>query len=87
MNEAVFILCAVMSVGCSLMLLRGYRARGNRLLLWCALTFGFIALNNIFLCVDLLVYPEADLDGPFWRNLLSATAGSLLLYGLIGEIA
>lgn len=87
MNEFIFILVALMSVGCSIVLARGYRSTGNRLLLWCAFSFAFLALNNIFLCVDLLLYANVDLSGPLWRNLLSACAGCLLLFGLIGEIA
>lgn len=87
MNESIFILVALMSIGCSVVLFRGYRATRNRLLLWCALSFAFLALNNVFLCVDLLLYANIDLNGPLWRNLLSAGAGALLLFGLIGEIA
>jgi len=87
MGEAIYILCAVMSVICSIALLKGYWSSGNRLLFWGGLCFGFLALNNIFLCVDLLVFPTMDLQGPLWRNSLSSVAGLLLLFGLIGEIA
>jgi hypothetical protein len=87
MSEVIFILCALMSVVCSLALARGYRDSKTKLLFWGALCFGFLALNNIFLCIDLLVFPTVDLNGPLWRNLLSAIAGGLLLFGLIGEIA
>jgi hypothetical protein len=87
MSETVFILCALMSFVCSIALMRGYRESRSKLLFWSGLCFGFLALNNIFLCVDLLLFPGMDLDGPIWRNLLSAIAGMLLLYGLIGELA
>jgi hypothetical protein len=87
MAETVYVLCALLSVICAVSLYRGYRSSRNRLLLWSALCFGFLAANNIFLCVDVILLPLLELHGPFWRNLLSATAGSLLLYGLILELS
>lgn len=86
MAEAVYLLCAVLSLGCAAMLLRGYLNSKSRLLLWSALCFGFIAANNTFLFIDLAMLPELDLHGPFWRNLLSASGGSVLLFGLIWEL-
>lgn len=86
MAESVFILCAIMSIICTLALTMGYRKSGNRLLLWSALCFLLLAINNSFLCFDLLVLPTVNLDGPFWRNLLTAASGILLLAGLITEI-
>lgn len=86
MAETVYGLCALMSVVCAIMLFRGYRATRTQLLLWSSLCFGFVALNNIFLFFDLVVFPDLDLHGPFWRNFLGATAGSLMLFGLIWEV-
>lgn len=87
MAEIVFMLCAVMSIICTVALGLGYRKSRNPLLLWSALCFLFLAFDNIFLCVDLLVFPFVNLDGPFWRDLLTATAGTLLLSGLIMELS
>src|ERR1043165_5390054 len=50
MTELIFLLCALVSAMCTLVLLRGYRRTGNRLLLWGALCFGVLTLNNTFLC-------------------------------------
>ena len=83
----VFILCAVVSLFCTYALSRGYRRTHNRLLLWCAITFGFLAANNIFLCIDLILFPNVDLAGPVWRHGLNALAGSILLVGMIVELA
>lgn len=85
MIEAVFVICALMSILCVVLLTRGYRTTGKRLLLWSSLCFGFLALNNIFFCVDLLVLPTVDLNGPLLRNILSAISGCLMLIGLIME--
>ena len=86
MAEAVYILCSILSFFCTAMLLRGYIKSHSRLLLWSAWCFGVFMVNNIFLSVDMIIFPELDMSGPFWRNLLGATSGSLLLFGLIWEI-
>jgi hypothetical protein len=87
MAETIFSLCALMSALCSWNLCRGYFKTGNRLLLWTGICFAVMAAGNIFLCVDLIVYPDLDMDGPMWRSLLHALSGSLLLGGLILELA
>lgn len=86
MAEIVYALCAVMSTVCATLLLRGYLRSRSRLLLWASLAFGFYAANSLFLFVDMSIFPEVDSGGPFWRNVLGAVSGSLLLFGLIWEI-
>ena len=52
-------------------------------LLWSALCFVGLSLNNALLVLDLLVFPDIDLRLP---RLLAALAGLLfLLYGFIWE--
>lgn len=87
MSEVIFVLCAITSIGCAVMLLRSYQQSRSRILLWTALCFVGLALNNVVLFIDLLLLPQADISGPFWRNLLSAISGSILLLGLIWELA
>jgi hypothetical protein len=86
MAEAVYMLCAVMSFLCALMLYRGYRFSKTNLLLWSSVSFALIAAVNMFLFFDMAVVPNLDLNGPFWRNLLGAASGSVLLIGLIWEL-
>lgn len=86
MAELVYFLCAMMSIGCAFLLFRGYLDARSQLLLWSSLCFGFLALNNIILFFDLVIFPNTDFDGPFWRNGMSSVAGSLLLFGLIWEL-
>ena len=86
MAEIVYALCAVMSVACATCLFRGYRKTQTQLLLWSSLCFGIFALNNCLLFVDLVIFPDVEFNGLFWRNLLAASAGFSLLYGLIGEM-
>ena len=81
--NAVYILCAITSALCAILLFRGYRQSGARLLFWSALCFVGLALNNTVLLVDVTLLPEIDLLT--WR-LVPALAGvMLLIYGLIWE--
>ncbi len=83
MAEAVYILCAATSIACALLLWRGYARSGARLLLWSALCFVGLALNNVVLFVDLILLPNFDL-----RHLRTgcALAGlAVMLYGLIKD--
>lgn len=87
MAKLVFVLCAITSIICAFALTKGYRRSKNMLLFWSALCFGFMAANNVFLIIDLIILPELDMNGSYWRNLLAALSGSLLLLGLILESA
>jgi heme A synthase len=80
---AVYSLCFLTSAACAWLLMRTYRRNGVRLLLWSGLCFGFLALNNLMVMVDLLLVPDVDLLYP--RIGLSLAAVLLLLYGLVWE--
>jgi len=83
MAEAVYILCALTSLFCAALLIRGYRAQRTRLLLWSSLCFIGLALSNAILVVDLILLPQVDLAIP--RTIAAAVAMLLLLVGLIWE--
>jgi hypothetical protein len=84
MAAAVYVLCALTSLACAVLLLRGYQARGVRLLLWSGLAFiGFVA-GNIMLVVDrVVVGPEVDLA--IWRSLPVLAGLAVLIYGLVWD--
>jgi hypothetical protein len=84
MAAAVYLLCALTSLACAVLLLRSYQARGVRLLLWSGLAFiGFVA-GNIMLVVDrVVVGPEVDLT--IWRNLPVLAGLAVLIYGLVWD--
>jgi hypothetical protein len=68
MAAAVYVLCALTSLACAILLLRAYDARGVRLLLWSGLAFVGFTLGNIMLVVDRIVIgPGVDLT--LWRGL------------------
>lgn len=80
---AVYILCLITSVVCAGLLLRAYVRSRTRLLLWTALSFVCLALNNLFLVGDKVVFPDVDLLP--MRQLWAVAAIGVLLYGFIWE--
>jgi hypothetical protein len=83
MATLVYALCALTSLACAVLLLRGYSASRARLLLWSGLCFAGLALNNILLLIDKRVVPSMDLS--LWRTLPAVAGVALLLYGLVWE--
>lgn len=79
----VYVLCAVTSGLCAVLLLRGYAKSRARLLFWSGLCFAGLALNNLLLVIDVRVVPELDLS--LWRAIPALIGISLLVYGLIWE--
>lgn len=83
MAELVYILCFLASAACAVLLLRGFRRNQTRFLLWGGLCFIGLALNNLLLFLDLVVFKEVDLS--LWRNLTALVGLALLLYGLVWD--
>ena len=81
--SAVYLLCIATSALCMVLLVRGYLRTGARLLLWSALCFVGLAVNNLVLFVDVVVLPEIDLR--LVRHIASLAGLSLLLYSFIFE--
>jgi hypothetical protein len=81
--NVVYILCALTSFACAVLLLRGFWNNGVRLLLWSGLAFLGMALNNLLLFVDLGMVPTVDLA--VWRAVPVLVGLALLLYGLVWE--
>lgn len=81
MPGAVYLLCAATSLACAALLLRGYARSGPRLLLWSGLCFAGLALENVFLFLDVIIFPEINLAA--WRSLPALAGLLLLLYGLV----
>lgn len=78
---ALYGLASVSSGACATLLLRAYLHRGVRLLMWSAVCFIGLTLNNIALFVDLVVFPQIDLR---LARLVPALTGMMcLLYGFI----
>jgi hypothetical protein len=84
MASAVYLLCALTSLACAILLLRAYQNRGVRLLLWSGLAVVGFTLGNIMLVVDRVVTgPEVDLA--IWRSLPVLAGLGVLVYGLVWD--
>ena len=83
LNLVLALLAVLTCVVCTVLLFRGYARSGLRLLLWSALCFVCLTLNNVLLFVDLPVFTQVDLR-PY--RLTAALAGlAFLIYGFIAE--
>lgn len=83
MAAAVYLLCALSSLACALLLLRSYRESRARFLLWSTLCFGGLALSNAFLFVDLVILPDLDLF--VYRQLVTLTSVLALVWGFVWD--
>jgi hypothetical protein len=79
----VYILSALISLACAVLLLRSWAQSRTGLLLWAAICFVGLTLNNAVLFVDKIVVTDVDLS--LWRA-IPALAGMLaLVFGLLWE--
>lgn len=83
---AVYILCFLTSAACAWLLGRSYAKNRTALLLWSSISFVFLALNNLALVFDLVVWPGPDVDLRLPRLLLALAACCSLLFGFIWKI-
>ena len=82
MAITVYTLCAVTSLACAVLLLRGYRRSGARLLMWSGLCFVGFVVNNVLLIVGLRT-PAVDLT--VWRSIPVLVGLALLIYGCVWD--
>ncbi|HEV2643249.1 MAG TPA: DUF5985 family protein [Candidatus Elarobacter sp.] len=80
-GTVTFVLCALTSLACTVLLLRAYRTQRVPLLLWSGLCFAGLFLNNVLLILDMRVLPDVDLS--VWRSIPALIGVALLLYGLV----
>jgi hypothetical protein len=83
---AVYILCFLTSTACAWLLGRSYGRSKTPLLLWSSISFVFLALNNLMLVLDLVVWPAPQVDLRLPRLLLALAASCSLLFGFIYRI-
>ncbi len=82
---SVYLLCAITSLVCMLLLGHAFLRTRSRLLFWSALCFVGLAVNNALLFVDLVLLPtQVDLQIP--RLLASGIGVALLIYGFIWDV-
>lgn len=83
MAGIIFALCALTAFACAWLILRGYFRSRHRILLWSGLCFAGMLVNNLFLIIDRMVFPDVNLAT--WRSAFALMALLPLLYGLIWE--
>jgi uncharacterized SAM-dependent methyltransferase len=83
MAITIYSLCTLTSLACAWLLLGSYRRTGHRLLFWSGASFGALTVNNMFLMLDKVVFPDVYLLPV--RQVAALVAMLLLLYGLIYE--
>lgn len=81
---AVYILCFLTSLACAWLLGRSYFANGTRFLLWSSVCFCFLAANNLFLVLDLVILPNYDFR--LARLLLALAAVVSLIWGFVWQV-
>jgi hypothetical protein len=77
----VYLLCALTSLACAILLLRGYSRSRVRLLLWSGLCFTGFFINNVML----VLAARTIYDLSVVRTIPTLAGVALLLYGLIWD--
>jgi hypothetical protein len=83
MAQPVYILCGLTSVACAVLLYRQYRLTRGTLSFWSMLCFLCLAITNVLLYVDLVVFPATDMS--IVRNAITLAGMMMLLYGMIRQ--
>jgi hypothetical protein len=73
-----------MSLLCAGLLMRAYMRSRTKLLFWCAIGFGGLAIENVVLFIDLVVLPTTDLS--LVRHGAALAGLMCMLYGLIWDV-
>jgi uncharacterized protein DUF5985 len=81
--EVLYLLCAAMSLAVAAMLLRQYLRVRTRLVLWSFLCFTGLAVNNVLVYIDLVMYTGVDLS--VYRSAAGAAGMLMMVYGLVWE--
>ena len=84
LGGVIYSLCLLSSMTCAWLLMRSYARTRTRLLLWSAVCFFLLAINNLLLVVDLVLLPSIDISLP--RQIASLAAALVLLAAFIWEI-
>ena len=79
--SVVYLLCAVTSLGCAMLLLRAYQRTSTRLLLWSGLCFVGLFINNALLVLDHRIATDLSVE----RTLPALVGVALLVYGLVWD--
>jgi len=80
-TAVVYLLCVVTSALCAFLLFRAHQRTARRFLFWGALCFVFLMINNAFVFIDLIWFPEGSLVA--FRQFAALIAVSVMIYGFM----
>ena len=83
-KSILFLLAIVTSLACMVLLFRGYMRSGLRILMWSALCFVCLSINNILLFIDLVLLPT-NIDLRVFRHGTALVGMLFMIYGFIRE--
>ena len=83
-KAVLFVIVLLTSFACMVLLFRAYLDSRLRILLWSALCFVGLTVNNLLLFVDLVLLPES-VDLRVYRNAAALVGMLFLIYGFIRE--
>ncbi|MFN7143677.1 MAG: DUF5985 family protein [Myxococcota bacterium] len=81
MAAVVYVLCLLTAIVCSAALLTAHRRTRSTLLFWSGMCFALLAVNDLFVLLDIYVIQWVDLWGI--RRSLGLLAVLVMLVGLI----
>ena len=84
MPALVFSLCFATSALCAALLLNSYFKNRTRFLLWSAVAFVCLAINNFFVLGDMIPFPDVNLLP--MRYVAAGAAVCVLIYAFIWDI-
>lgn len=82
--EVVYGLCLLTSAACATLLIRSFLRSRQPLLLWSAVCFSLLAVNNLMVVLDMVVMPGIDFS--IARQATALLAVGALIYGFIWEV-
>jgi hypothetical protein len=80
----VYLLCFATSTACAFLLARSYFRVRSRLLFWSSVCFVLLAVVNLIVVFDLVIYPDS-VDLRPYRLWLTLLAVLVLLFGFIWD--
>ena len=80
----LYLLAILTSLGCTVLLFRAYLESRLRILLWSAICFVCLTVNNVLLFVDLILLPT-EMDLRVVRHAAALIGMLFMLYGFIRE--
>jgi hypothetical protein len=84
--DAIYVICTVTSLVCTVLLARGYMRSRVPLLLWSSICFACFTLNNLLLFIDLDNYFFSNVTNLAPERTFPAAVGVVILcYALIAE--